>query len=369
MALNLVRNSRVFFTTDVNGTTGVVDIGALESAKTFEIQVLDGFTFSQNTNQETVTLNEAGATPVRGQRSFNTSLAPVDFSMSTYMRPRKGTTNVEAEESVLWAALTSADGTGWTAGTTSSTADFEGSNVHQLQKFGLIIILDNVTYVIDNCVLTQATIDFGIDAIATIAWTGQGGVLRKLGTNGAAASGTFSGGLTGSYTQKTTDAPYIANKLSTATASVSGGTSYTVALTGGSLTINNNVTYLIPANLGVVNKPATYFTGTRAISGTLNAYLKTGGTGDTGALLAAMLGDTSNVNPKFNLQIAVGGSGSDIKVAFAMPTSMLTIPTVDVQQVVSTAINFTAQGSTSGAASDAYDISQANELTVSYYAV
>lgn len=367
MALNLVRNSRVFFTTDVNAVTGVVDIGALESAKTFEIQVLDGFSFSQNTNQETVTINEAGAAPVRGQRSFNTSLAPVDFGMSTYMRPHMGSTNVEAEESKLWAALASADGSAWTGGASYSTVDFDGSNVHQLQKFGLIIILDNVTYVIDDCVLTQATIDFGIDAIATIAWTGQGKTLRKLGSNGTAAAGTFGGGLTGSYTQKNTTAAYIANKLSTATVA-KGGTTYTVALTGGSITINNNVTYLVPANLGVVNQPATYFTGTRAINGTLNAYLKTGGSTDTGALLAAMLADTSNVEPKFDMQISIGGANS-IKVQLAMPTTMLTIPTVDVQQVVSTAINFTAQGSTSGSATDGYDITQSNELTVSYYAV
>ncbi len=366
MALNLVRNSRVFFTTDVNATTGVVDIGALESAKTFEIQVLDGFAFSQNTNQETVTINEAGATPVRGQRSFNTSLAPVDFSMSTYIRPRKDT-NVLAEESGLWGALSSSSGNGWTAGASFSTVAFTNSNAHQLQKFGLIVILDNVTYVIDDCVLGQATIDFGIDAIATVQWTGQGKTLRKLGTNGTAAAGTFGGGLTGAYTEKNTTAGYIANKLSTATVA-SGGTTYTVPLTGGSITINNNVTYLTPANLGVVNQPATYFTGTRAISGTINAYLKTGAATDTGALLAAMLADTSNVQPNFDVQVAIGGSANSLKVELLMPTSMLTIPSVDVQQVVSTAINFTAQGSTSGAAGDSYDITQPNELTVKYYA-
>lgn len=366
MALNLVRNSRVFFTTDVDPNSGVVDIGALESAKTHEIQVLDGFSFSQNTNQETVTLNEAGATPVRGQRSFNTSLAPVDFSMSTYIRPHMGSTNVEAEESVLWSALTS-NGDGWTPGASYSTVDFDASNRHQLQKFGLIIILDNVTYVIDDCVLTQAVIDFGIDAIATIAWTGQGKTLRKLSSNATASAGTFGGGLTGSYTVKNTTAAYIANKLSIATVS-KGGITYAVPLTGGSLTINNNVTYLVPANLGVVNLPATYFTGTRAISGTMNAYLKTGGSTDTGALLAAMLADTSNVSPNFDVEITIGGNNAT-KVALSMPTSMLTIPTVDVQQVVSTAINFTAQGSVSGAAGDAYDIAQANELAIKYYGV
>lgn len=365
MALNLVRNSRVFFTTDVSPTTGEVDTGALDSAKTWEIQVLDGLTFSQNTNQETVNINEAGSAPVRGQRSFNTSLAPVDFSMSTYMRPDKAT-NVTAEESVLWGALSSVTGDGWTAGTDSSTVDFDSSNAHQLQKFGLIIILDNVTYVIDDCVLTQASIDFGIDAIATIAWTGQGKTLRKLGTNATATAGTFGGGLTGSYTPKNTDANFIANKLSTATVS-KGGVTYQVAITGGNLTINNNVTYLVPANLAVVNKPATYFTGTRSISGSLNAYLKTGASTDTGALLAAMLTDTSNVEPSFDVQVAIGGSANSIKVALAMPTAMLTIPTIDVQQVVSTTINFTAQGSTGGTAASPYDISATNELTVKYY--
>lgn len=367
MALNLVRNSRVFFTTDVDAVTGVVDIGSLESAKTFEIQVLDGFTFSQNTTQDTVTINEAGAAPVRGQRSFNTALEPVNFSMSTYIRPRVDGASVAAEESVLWAALSSVTGDGWTPGT-PSTVDFDASNAHQLQKFGLVIILDNVTYVIDNCVLTQATIDFGIDAIATIAWTGQGKVLRKLATNATAIAGTFGGGLTGAYTPKNTSAAYLANKLSTASIT-SGATTYQVPLTGGSITINNNVTYLTPANLGVVNQPATYFTGTRAISGSLNAYLKTGSTTDTGALLAAMLADTSNVEPKFNALITIGGSTNPIKVALEMPTTMLTIPTVDVQQVVSTVINFTAQGSTTGTSVGAYDITQANELTVKYYAV
>ena len=370
MALNLVRNSRVFFTTDVNPDTGVVDIAALESSKTFEIQVLDGFSFSQNTNQDTITLNESGATPVRSQRSFNTSLAPVDFSMSTYIRPRKGATNVEAEEYVLWNALTSKAGDGWTAGAAFSTVALTHSNQHQLQKFGLIIILDNVTYVIDDCVLNQAVIDFGIDAIATIAWTGQGKTLRKLGTSATTPTpGTFGGGLTGSYTQKNTSAGYIANKLSIATVSDGGGTTYNVPLTGGSLTINNNVTYLVPAILGIVNQPATYFTGTRAITGTMNAYLKTGGSGataDTGGLLASMLADMSNVSPNFDVQITIGGNNTN-KVVLSMPTSMLTIPTVDVQQVVSTAINFTAQSSTNGAAGDTYDISNANELTIKYY--
>ena len=113
MALNLIRNSRVFFTLNLN-SQGVVQATGFNPTNTWEIQVLDGFSFSQNTNTETVTLNEAGAAPVRGQRSFNTSLAPVDFSFSTYLRPCKST-NVKAEESVLWNAFSSAGFIGFTA--------------------------------------------------------------------------------------------------------------------------------------------------------------------------------------------------------------------------------------------------------------
>jgi hypothetical protein len=381
MALNLVRNSRVFFTTNVDtfGTiiTGVGGTTDHTSALTREIQVLDGFTFSQNTEQETVTINEAGATPVRGQRSFNTALAPVDFSMSTYMRPKKlDNEAVKCEESVLWGALTSVTGNGWTEGNDtvdsgSSKADFLNSDAHQLQKFGLIVVLDNVTYLIHNCVLTQATIDFGIDAIATIAWTGQAGSIEKI-VNPTIGTGTFTGSLVGAFLPKVTNAPYIANKLSTATftSAISGSSvPYVVPITGGSLTINNNVTYLTPANLGVVNKPATYFTGTRAITGTLNAYLKTGSaTGtDTGGLLSDMLANINSSSPTVEPQAAVLiniGGPNTLKVVLDMPTATFSVPTVDVQQVVSTTINFTAQGASSGN----FDIEQKNELTVKYYA-
>jgi len=102
MSFNLIRNSRVFFTTNVNSETGVVATSGFTDVNTRELQVMDGFSFSQNTTAETVTLNEAGASPVRGQRSFNTALEPVDFSMSTYIRPADGGVNITAEEAVLW---------------------------------------------------------------------------------------------------------------------------------------------------------------------------------------------------------------------------------------------------------------------------
>ena len=474
MAFNLVRNSRVFFTTNVDATTGNVLATGFTTGNTQEIQVLDGFTFSQNTNAETVTLSEAGDAPVRGQRAFNTSLAPVDFSMSTYLRPSLDSSTVKCEESVLWNALlgTAAidskytiggvtgatyvsntgvvtiagtltgttgiavgnkltiaglTGTGAVKANTSGTvtaisssaisikldsapttsltltapstvylyrgawvphnnysmASSGTSDKNQLQQFGMIFVVDSVVYVVDNCALTQASIDFGLDAISTVAWTGQGTRLRQVGDTAFGTSSTVtitdnsgnSTGLGGNAAGKNIAANYITNKLSTVTlisginglVGGSAGTEYNVALTGGNITFNNNISYLTPANLGVVNLPITYFTATRAVSGTLNAYLRTGaGVSGTGALLNDLLASAATaIDPKFALNVAIGGKNNTVRVELDMAGAMISIPTVDVQQVVSTTINFTAQGH--DVTNSTYDISTPNELVVRYY--
>jgi hypothetical protein len=373
MSFNLIRNSRVFFTTNVNAETGVVASSGFLPTNTREIQVLDGFSFSQNTTAETVTLTEGGAAPVRGQRSFNTALEPVDFSMSTYMRPADGGTNITAEESVLWNALFATDPIGgtnpaWVEGITNCTLTAGNSQSHQLQKFGMIIVIDGVSYVIDNCALESATVDFGLDAIAMVAWAGRGAILRQISglTATTGATVTLANGLTGTAKGKNTTAPFIANKLSTLTLKkeIDGtGATYNVAITGGSLTIANNLTYLTPANLGVVNRPFTYFTGTRAISGSLNCYLRAGSTNSSGLLADMLAGSTTDVDPAFSVQLEVGGATNATRVEFEMPAAVLTIPTVSTEQVVSTTINFTAQGSAAGE----FDIGIANELEVRYF--
>jgi len=405
MAFNLIRSSRVFFTTNVD-TYGYVhsDNGgvtpAFTATNTREIQVLAGFSFSQTTATETVTLSEAGPTPNRGQRNYNTALNPVDFSFTTYMRPRDAGGTVDAEEGALWNAMFGYDpiaGTApaWTAASGYATCVTTNSNKHQLQPFGLIICLDDATFVIDNCVMDQAVIDFGLDAIASIAWTGKGAALRRLTTKvtlgtvtGAAGTlqtqpitgGSWTNPLTGASITNTsgvaaykhTAAPYLANKLSTVVfdkeVGSGSGTSYTIPITGGSLTFANNITYLTPANLGVVNTPITYFTGTRAISGSINAYLRTG-TGSsplyTADLLTAMFADSANTSPVYSMKISIGGSTTAAtRVDIDLPAIMPSFPTIATEQVISTTIGFTAQGYTGSA----FDIEKTNEATITYYA-
>ena len=479
---NLVRNSRVFFTTNVSASTGVIPDHtgtACSTSNTFELQVLDGFSFSQGTQQSVIQISEAGATPVRGQRAFNTQLDPVDFSFSMYVRPFLDTGLVTAEESYLWNALLSANPistgiavtgissfsrpattsatatitcsavnlssnsinagdflalgsftpttvtnvTSWegpvkllsfggtTSAATSLVVEYQaapptsvgltlvtatamalfkcawvpqatawttpahslvhtaGSNLNQLQKFGMIFSVDNIIYVVDNCALDQASIDFGLDGIATIAWTGKGTVLRPIPT--ATLTGSVFGGTglaTGTAKAKNDSANYITNKLSTMALQggiQGGGTAYNIALTGGNLTIANNISYVTPANLGVVNETIGYFTGTRSITGNVTAYLRTG-TNNSAQVLENILSANAS-ETKFKAQIEVGGLANAIRVELKMNGVVLQVPTVETADVMSTTINFTAQGYDPTISVNTYDLERTNDLQVTYY--
>lgn len=149
---------------------------------------------------------------------------------------------------------------------------------------------------------------------------------------------------------------------------------YTVALTGGTLTINNNITFLTPEALGVVNQPCGHFTGQLQISGNMTAYLKTGNTGDTADLLNDLLtystGANASADPtKFALDINMGGAapGSPWNrplVQFSMPAAHLVIPTINIEDVVSVDIPFTALPYDSSGVADP---TAGTEMTVAYY--
>jgi len=483
MAINLSRNTKVYFTTRTHLFNGVpnspTDSATYTSADLFEISVQDGYSLGQATQEQTISVNEAGNNAVRGSRSFNTQLDPVDFSFSSYIRPvLSGTNRVEAAERLLWNALfgaapisttslaittqptrtattgtaaavatvvftgttgaaaslaagtivnfqnaTGAQGAEWnqparitaapvfstnttctiefmkapstaaglaataavaytgqwaqsdTAGSRYSYVSTMASNQNQLQGFGMIFVIDNVVYAVDNCVMDSATVDFGLDQISMVQWAGKGARIRTLTTPGLAAH------LATSATPAPTNANYITNKLSTLTlASNIGGAkttdsqTYSIAITGGQLTISNNVTYLTPSNLGVVNSAITYFTGARSISGNVTAYLRTGeGASSSGALYDSLLaGAVNTTEPKFYAQLEMGGGSNATRVDFEMPGIKLQIPTVDVQDIVSTTINFMAQPHNPNytglaGAAGTFDLTKSNELLVKYY--
>ena len=272
--------------------------GNERDANTFKIGGLDGYSFSQANESTDVTVNEAGSAPNRGSKRFNDSLAPAEWSFQTYARPfTHGTASFRASgtqdfaENILWAALsgqtmTTADKDTNSGNTTNSgisypdanqvTVDFSASNAHELLKLQIYFALENTTYRLNECQVNQVEIDFSIDGIATLSWSGNATSIDQLTSSAAGAiedpskANNVSGSGAGTQAIVTTDvekfnfvdvsgtndADYLRNKLSSLKlsnlvqggGSASGGldavTDYDIAIIGGSITIANNITYL-----------------------------------------------------------------------------------------------------------------------------
>jgi hypothetical protein len=403
MAFSLSRNAKLYISTSQT-IAGILD------SNTWEVPVLDGFSFSANTATQEIEISEAGTTPVRGQQIFTTAIEPVDWSMQAYIRPRFDTidSTVDAVERILWEALaaspttnsvgTAANGNASTrqAGASGGLAiDFDDSNTNELLQLSLLFNLGTsaspVWYHIIGAVVDTAEVDFAIDAIASITWTGFANSIievvdstdltsltNMLANEGDMQDSAFPDVTPGYLGAPTGTQACIRNKLSTVSLTADsgqvgiGGNSYTVALTGGSLTISNNITFLTPEALGVVNLPCGHFTGTRTIGGNMTAYLKSGGANDTSDLLNDLLAFSAAAGSdptNFDLTINVGGAapGSPYNrpiLQLNMTGAHLVIPTINIEDVVSVDIPFTALPYTGTAP----DPEATNELTVAYYA-
>jgi hypothetical protein len=385
-------------------------------ANTFRVGVLDGYSFSQGSDSSDVTISEAGAAPNRGSKRFNDSLPPAEWSFGTYVRPFvhgsasfRTALDHDCVENILWAALSgtalpgdaAADGRGVVVGTTAqngSQCTFAKSDVHELMKLNLFFALENTTYRLNDAQVNQAEIDFSIDGIASITWSGNATTIDQVGeaiedpskfiiqtTSEAAPTSASTDTFVETYnyvdTTGPSDADYLRNKLSTLyldTDAQGGGSSsnglddrtYDINITGGSLTIANNVTYVTPETIGVVDKPIGSFTGARVISGSLTMYLDTKSNGSN-QLLTDLSGATDLVTNVFDMRLFMGvagtvGSDGDAMgaddftapgVEFNMPRAQLSIPTVEVGDLVSASLEFAAHGS---------DLLTGDEITVKY---
>ena len=362
MALHFSRDTKVF---------------CKQGSNVWELPVLDGFSFSQATNASEITLNEMESTAGvsrRARQMFNDSYAPAEWSFSTYARPNSAG---HCAEECLWANFVAANsftanatpanaGT-WASGVTVSsnthTYDFDDSNKAALGTFDLFFVLgatsdsdgnyttgaDLTIYKIEGCVGNEVAIDFDIDGITTLNWSGFGKIITEEATFDS------SGALPRSITSTSN---FIRNRLTSLdiASSVSGSAvTYALTLTGGNITFSNNITFLTPETLGIVNQPLGHVTGTRSISGNFTCYLDTA-SDKSRDLFEHVIEATTTVTNSFDMAFNIGG-GSAPKLVVDIPTAHLEVPTHSIDDVISVEANFHALPST---------IDGTNEATVAY---
>jgi hypothetical protein len=354
----------------------------------WNVPILDGLSFSQSTNTAEVSVKEMGSTTNesrRGRLMFNDSLSAAEWSFSTYMRPfvrgvgEGGTTDEHhAVEEVLWAMLVGAAHTDYVTNDDKFNAatSLQSTATGATMKFGKSNALtfpdatiyfnfpgndagnaddSGIWYELAGATVNECSMDFDIDGIATANWSGMATTLKEL--DSAPSVGT--GEITNAEIISTTS--YIRNRLSTLALTNAGTgameTAYSLTLTGGSITISNNVEYVTPSSLNVVNQPLGHVMGTRTVSGSFTCYLDHG-TSKSADLLQDMLSRTGDVKNSFGLTLNVGGTTADTPhVIFAASQAHLELPSHNVEDVVSMEVNFHALGT---------DIASTDEITVTY---
>lgn len=405
-SLNLQRNSEVFFSTiDIAGGAAAT---AMTHNNTWKLEVLAGFALTSGAATTDITSLESGTSPDRSQARFNTAINPVDWNFQTYLRPTGcelygGFTSTNAKTSstgnvkpvadwFMWQSMITAtkpasgteERSGWATGgklesktvTASAGKAATATNFSTAQENHIYFKLDNVIYQVGNATVNQATVDAGIEEIATTTWAGFGTDMKEL--TGAARDKAISvfGGTLNAGTSATANSnasvvdatskaqsyhPYgsmnvagsittnsfIKNRLSAiefhhkATAAASDE-KFTFPVTALSFDYNNNITYLTPEELSTLNTPIGQFTGTRAVSGSASMYLKTGDLESAGFLRNVSQDARTSSAQTSNANLIIGGTTAPY-VAFQMDAVQFEFPTLATEDVISMSVNFVAQ--------------------------
>ena len=382
---------------------------ASDGTNYWELPVLDGFSFAQSTATTEVSVSEMAdlsGVSRRGRRMFTDAFEPAEWNLQMYARPFTANSLGNHTDEVLWANFVNAGA--YTSGTrlwanaitkaaTTSTIDFDDSNVSALGTFTLYFVLGacgtapasysagpgnpQTIYRISGAVCNTVTMDFDIDGILTLDWNGLGSLLEEIP---AMPSNWHTAIIADGIPHSTNN--FIRNRLTTLAVTV--GTTdqdadattgdanadsttgdefmanYALTLTGGSITFENNLTYLTPEELCVVNQPLGNVTGSRNVSGSFTCYLNSGTsantstTGTSADLFDDLASAVNVVTNSMDLVFSIGGAASP-KLVIDVPTAHLEIPTHQIEDVIGLEVNFHALPSS---------LDATNEATIAYHA-
>ena len=204
-------------------------------------------------------------------------------------------------------------------------------------------------YKIKDCSVNEFSFDFDIDGIATVAWSGQGKIITDEGTKDfSSATDLITEGVVSATGAARTNG-FIRNRVSDLTltpASLNGGAAYATTLTGGNITGTNNITYLTPETLGVVNQPLGHVTGTKTIGGNVTCYLDNANSASAD-LFEDVIEATNDIQNSLSFAFDIGaGSGATADTVpyclITLPTCHVEVPTINIDDVISLETNFHA---------------------------
>ena len=207
-------------------------------------------------------------------------------------------------------------------------------------------------------------------------WSGQGTKITQIEEptfmSAIGAEYDIGGSSTDSYVAIPTDKSYILNKLTTVTMQSDAGGSqafYNIALTGGTITIANNISYVTPSTLAEVDTPVGSFTGSFSVSGNMDSYLRGGiGLADGSDIdnaygsedLLRLMSENREVINASNIIFEMGGRTNASKVLVTLPNAQIGVPAMSVDSIVSQSLEFKGIPSSS-------DMNDGDEVNLEFF--
>jgi len=420
----------------VNDLGGATDVSRLEATYTitesdYTTDVTDGGTgasFTITVDSNGVTAVAAVASPGDGFVVDETITVPSEklgasagdtaftFDVATLTTGAKG----------FRRAVNKVSGPVVTPAAATSTLVMTESNRSALHPMHMYFVIETdaenpIIYKMNESVANEVSIDFDVEGIATLNWSGFAKEINdvsanfRTGTGTTMASGqkrtqdgsdtgvalaagdlyfqtdnaqgtavhlvnsTPAGGahLTQAIDEAVTSTnTFIRNRLTNIDITASNTTvfpggavtngdgKYSLTMTGGSFTISNNITYLVPDELGFVNKPLEHVTGGRNITGTSTCYLTLSDSDTTSGTSRQFFNDLtstsamSQVVNQFNVVLKIGGSAQagTPSLVITMPQVHFEVPSHSIEDVISLESNFHALPADFGTANEVTDI-------------
>ena len=417
--------------TSVAVTTGGTDSNAMgteRTAGTYTIAVPTTTTASPTAHNQALVASAGGSNSTGSNAVIKVVVSSGGVATATITERGTGfdTGNTITIGSQLLGGNAAGDNLVLTTTSESLTSDgtdldinFYDSNRAALGTFNLYFVFSDrsagrLLYKLSNAVVNEAAMDFDIDGIATINWSGMAGQIKEVPTGTGvgqvtAQDGAPTAGAQGALWIDTNDSDklhistasgstswwatisegstntgnFIRNRLTnltlapetafqaattfdregTGTADDNYRDSYSVAITGGNVTISNNISYLTPEELGKVNQPIEHVTGTRTVSGSLTCYLASSdaATNRSKNLFQDLVSDINTVINKFAITLQVGGTdATKPRFEISMPTAHFEIPSHSIEDVISLETSFHGLGS---------GVGEGDEITLKYIGV
>jgi len=199
--------------------------------------------------------------------------------------------------------------------------------------------VNQMIYKIADCSVGEVSFDFDLDGIATVNWSGNGKLITEETTLDLSSSTALI------YEGVSNTSGFIRNRISDLTIVGDPGdisdVTYTTTLTGGNISMSNNLTYLTPETLGVVNQPLGHVTGSKSVGGNFTCYLDNASATSSAEFYEDLVEATSDIKNEFSLTFDIGGSGTPHCI-ITMPTAHLEVPSHSIDEVISMETNFHA---------------------------